>query len=72
VIGVEKMEREPVRHAPDIEPLTYGKRTLLGLLKSQRRLNLSHHPKGRWRVRVTLEDVRQRAGAEPKQIERVN
>lgn len=55
-VGVDELERDLVRHAPDFDPRTYGKRTLLELLKAQRRLNLSQHPVGHWRVRVASKD----------------
>lgn len=51
-IDVDELERELVRHAPDFDPRTYGKRTLLELIKAQRWLTLSQHPEGHWRVRV--------------------
>lgn len=51
-VGVDELERELVRHAPDFDSRTYGKRTLLELLKAQRRLNLNRDPAGRWRVRM--------------------
>ncbi|MDN2580887.1 NYN domain-containing protein [Aquibium sp. ELW1220] len=51
-VGVEDLDRELVRHAPDFDPRTYGKRTLLELLKAQRRLTVSQYPVGHWRVRL--------------------
>jgi hypothetical protein len=51
-VNVDDLEREMIRHAPDFDPRTYGKRTLLDLLRVQRRLVLSQHPVGRWRVRI--------------------
>ncbi|MFN3547144.1 MAG: NYN domain-containing protein [Mesorhizobium sp.] len=51
-VDVDDLERELVRHAPDFDARTYGKKTLLDLLKAQRRLNLSRGPAGNWQVRI--------------------
>lgn len=51
-VDVDELDRELVRHAPDFDPRTYGKETLLDLLKAQRRVRLSLDPAGRSRVRI--------------------
>jgi hypothetical protein len=51
-VDVDELDRELVRHAPDFDPRTYGKETLLDLLKAQRRIRLSLDPAGRSRVRI--------------------
>lgn len=45
-VDVDDLERELVRHAPDFDPRTYGKKTLLDLLKAQRRIRLNSDPAG--------------------------
>jgi hypothetical protein len=51
-VDIDELERELVRHAPDFDPRTYGKKTLLDLLKAQRRLNHSRGPARNWQVRI--------------------
>ncbi|APH73396.1 NYN domain-containing protein [Aquibium oceanicum] len=67
-IAVDDLERELIRQAPDFDPRSYGKPMLLELLKAQKRLNLSQHPVGHWRVRIATkrrtvgDDVAHNAG----------
>ena len=51
-VDVDELDRELVLQAPDFDSRTYGKKTLLDLLKAQRRLSLSRGPAGNWRVRI--------------------
>lgn len=45
-VGVDDFDRKLVRHAPDFDPRTYSKRTLLELMKARTRQTPSQHPEG--------------------------